>query len=74
MFKVNNKDTCSSISIVDFKQVNAGWVYSQNQPYLDPGLSHKIRQLNLFHRGKLKMLYNRPFKFLSFKYIYFLQK
>ena len=29
MFKVNNKDTrmapCSSVSIVDFEQVNAGW-------------------------------------------------
>ena len=34
MFKVNNKDTrttpmapCSSVSIVDFKHVNAGWVW-----------------------------------------------
>ena len=27
MFKVNNKATpCSSVSIVKFKQVNAGWV------------------------------------------------
>ena len=27
MFKVNNKDTtCSSVSIVNFEQVNAGWV------------------------------------------------
>ena len=25
MFKVNNKDTCSSVSIVNFEHVIAGW-------------------------------------------------
>ena len=26
MFKINNKDTSSSVSIVNFEQVNADWV------------------------------------------------
>ena len=33
MFTVNNKDTrmkAMALTIVDFKHVNAGWVYSYN--------------------------------------------
>ena len=37
MFKVNNKDTrmtpCSSVSIVNFKHVNAGWVRTDQKMY-----------------------------------------
>ena len=41
MFKVNNKDTifktyftpCSSVSIVDFEHVLAGWVISFDKEY-----------------------------------------
>ena len=35
MFKVNNKDTrtCSSVSIVNFEQVNASWVTKTSQLY-----------------------------------------
>ena len=31
MFKVHNKEPCSSVSFVNFEQVNAGWaVFSPN--------------------------------------------
>ena len=37
MFKVNNKVTrtapCSSVSIVNFEQVNAGWVFKVSFVY-----------------------------------------
>ena len=36
LFKVNSKDTFthySGISIVDFEQVNAGWLYAWHHPF-----------------------------------------
>ena len=46
MFKVNNKDTgtiyftpCSSVSIVNFEQINAGWVRKYEFSFIQAFLS-----------------------------------